>query len=74
MVDFSSEIIDNHPGGALEEALTVFSLVNTLTELDPRAKVQILVNGQEQETLRGHMGLDHPFSRYESLLVDPTGS
>jgi len=68
-VDFSKEFADMHPGGAAEEILTLYSVVNTLTELDRKARVKFLINGLEQETLKGHAGLKNAFSRYESLLL-----
>ncbi len=72
-VDFSKEFAENHPGGALEEALTVFSVVNTLTELDRKARVKILINGMETDSLKGHMGLRQALARYEPLFMSATG-
>lgn len=68
-VDFSKEFSEMHPGGAIEESLTLYSIVNTLTELDRKARVRFLINGLEQETLKGHAGLKNSFSRYEQLLL-----
>jgi len=67
-VDFSREFVENHPGGAMEEALTVFSIVSSLTELDKKAKVRFLVNGMEVETIKGHVSLKQIFSRNENIL------
>ncbi|HNV70035.1 MAG TPA: GerMN domain-containing protein [Candidatus Ozemobacteraceae bacterium] len=72
-VDFSKEFADNHPGGAMEEALTVFSVVNTLTELDRKARVKILISGMEADSLKGHMGLRQSLCRYEPLFLSATG-
>ena len=44
-VDFSSEFVDNAPSGAEEESLVVYSVVNTLTELNEVNQVKILING-----------------------------
>ena len=68
IADFSPELTENHPGGALEECLTVFSIVNTLTELDGKARVKILVNGNEADSLKGHVSLRQNFSRNEELI------
>lgn len=68
-VDFSQEFVENHPGGASEEVLTVFSIVNTLTELDRKAKVRFLVNGHEVESIKGHVSLKQVFSRNDGLLA-----
>jgi spore germination protein GerM len=68
VVDFSRELAANHPGGANEEFLTVFSIVNTLTELDRKARVRIMINGNEVETLKGHISLQQVFSRNEEMI------
>lgn len=46
-VDFSKEFIDNAPTGGEEEGLLVYSIVNTLTELNEVSSVKILINGEE---------------------------
>jgi spore germination protein GerM len=63
-VDFSPEISTNHPGGSLDELLTVYAIVNTLTvNLPAIAQVQILVNGREVDTLAGHVDLRRPLAK-----------
>lgn len=60
-VDLSPEITANHPGGALEELFTVYTIVNALTvNLPAITHVQILVNGKEADTLAGHVDLRQP--------------
>lgn len=60
-VNFSGDLVRNHPGGSQTEALTVFSIVNTLTLNFPQIKkVQILVEGKEIETLAGHIFIQEP--------------
>ena len=60
-VDLSSEITANHPGGALEELFTVYTIVNALTvNLPAITHVQILVGGKEADTLAGHVDLRQP--------------
>jgi len=46
-VDFSKEFIDNAPSGVEEEGLLIYSIVNTLTELNEVESVKILINGEE---------------------------
>lgn len=46
-VDFSKEFINNSPTGIEEEGLLVYSIVNTLTELNEVSSVKILINGEE---------------------------
>jgi len=63
-VDLSSEIVARHPGGSLDEIFTVYSLVNALTvNLPAIARVQILIDGKEVDTLAGHVDLRHPLSK-----------
>lgn len=61
VLDFSSELQKNHPGGSTGELTTVYSIVNTMVENLPGVKeVQILLEGDEMETLAGHMDLSRP--------------
>ena len=54
-VDFSNLISANHPGGILNEQVTIYSIVNSLTYNLPEIRqVKILVGGAEKETLAGH--------------------
>jgi spore germination protein GerM len=60
-VDLSSEARANHRGGALDELFTVYALVNALTvNLPAIVRVQILVEGEEVDTLAGHVDLRNP--------------
>jgi len=58
VVDTNSAFADAHPSGVLAEELTLASLVVTLNANDSKiARVKILVNGQERDTLAGHADL-----------------
>jgi spore germination protein GerM len=60
-VDVSREISAAHPGGSLNEILTVYTIVQALTaNLPAITTVQILVDGHEVETLAGHVDLRRP--------------
>lgn len=56
-VNFSQELVDNHWGGSTGERMTVYSIVNTLTQFAEIDRVKILIEGQEINTLAGHMDL-----------------
>jgi hypothetical protein len=72
-VDLDATVRTAHPGGSLQELLTVYSLVNTIVvNLPTVTEVQILINGQEADTLAGHMDLRRPLRKNESLIVSPT--
>jgi hypothetical protein len=63
-VDLSREVVSGHTGGSLDEALTVFTIVNALTvNLPTVSAVQILVDGKAVDTLAGHIDLRHPLER-----------
>jgi len=47
LVDFFEGFIKNHSGGLDEETKTIYSIVNTLTELTEVDGVKILINGEE---------------------------
>jgi germination protein M len=63
-VDLSPELSTAHPGGALEELFTVYSIVNAVTVTLPAiTRVQILIDGKEVDTLAGHVDLRNPLSK-----------
>jgi len=63
-VDLSSNARTRHPGGALHELFTIYTIVNALTvNLPAIARVQILVDGREVDTLAGHVDLRHPLQK-----------
>lgn len=63
-VDLSADLSTAHPGGALEELFTVYSIVNAVTVTLPAiARVQILIDGKEVDTLAGHVDLRNPLSK-----------
>lgn len=63
VLDFSRELQSNHVGGTAGETLTIYSLVNTITLNFPQVtRVQILVEGEEIESLAGHIDASRPFS------------
>lgn len=73
-VDLSVDARTKHPGGALEELFTVYSIVNALTTNLPAIKrVQILVDGKEVDTLSGHVDLRHPLQRSSKWGRDEKG-
>lgn len=61
VLDFSHEIQTNHTGGSTAELFTVYSIVNTMVEnLNGITNVFLLVEGEEVETLAGHLDLSKP--------------
>jgi len=54
-VNFSRELVENHWGGTMGENVTIYSIVNSLTELSFINKVKILVDDKELDTIAGHV-------------------
>lgn len=57
-VDFSSEGLS---GGSMQETYTIEQIVDTLTGLDTVDRVQFLIDGEEAESLMGHIEISEPF-------------
>jgi spore germination protein GerM len=63
-VDLSREARAAHPGGTVDELLTVYTIVNALTvNLPAVTGVQLLVDGKEVDTLAGHVDLRRPLAK-----------
>ena len=63
-VDLSREARGAHPGGTVNELLTVYTIVNALTvNLPAVTAVQLLVDGKEVDTLSGHVDLRRPLAK-----------
>jgi hypothetical protein len=69
-VDLDPAIRSAHPGGTLQELMTVYTIVNALlTNLPTLQEVQILIGGQEVDTLAGHVDLRRPLRKNEGLIL-----
>lgn len=69
-VDLDPTIRSAHPGGTLRELMTVYTIVNALvTNLPDLQEVQLLIGGQEVETLAGHVDLRRPLRKNEGLIL-----
>ena len=63
-VDLTEEVTLDHSGGSLDELFTVYAIVNALTtNLPSVTAVQLLIEGQEVDTLVGHVDLRRPLER-----------
>jgi len=68
-VDFSLSLKEKHPGGTTGELLTIYSIVDTLLDNFPSYSwVQILIEGEPQDTLAGHIDIRHPLSRNSDVI------
>ena len=63
-VDLSRDARAAHPGGTVNELLTVYTIVNAITVNLPAVNgVQLLVDGKEVDTLSGHVDLRRPLAK-----------
>jgi germination protein M len=68
-VNFSEEFVTNHWGGSTGEIMTIYSVVNTLTESPDVTAVVFLVEGEKLGTLAGHIELTDPVERNEDIIA-----
>ncbi|MCC3144028.1 GerMN domain-containing protein [Halanaerobium sp. Z-7514] len=70
ILNFNLALRENHWGGSTGEILTIYSIVNSYTALKEVESVQILLEGQEVETLVGHLDLSRPLMYNQELVTD----
>src|SRR5215471_4013791 len=67
LIDTTAPFADGHPSGILLEEMTLCSLIETLNANVPGiTRVKFIVDGQERDTLAGHVDL---MSFYQSSAV-----
>jgi len=61
VIDFSAELVDDFNGGSTAEYMLISSLVQTVCGNSPQVEaVRILVEGEEIETVGGHISVARP--------------
>jgi len=74
-LDLSKEFIDNHKGGQEAENMTVYAIVNTLTQLNEVNSVKILINGREDQAFKDNkINFKNAFIRIEKGKDNATKS
>lgn len=68
-VDLSKEFIDKHPGGKKNEQLTLYSIVNTLTEIKDIKTVQFKIDGKVKKEFKGSYQIDVAYPRSAYLIT-----
>ena len=70
-VDLSAAVSSAHPGGSLNELLTIYTFVQALTSNLPGiTSVQLLVDGREVDTLAGHVDIKRPLARADAWVSE----
>ncbi|MCX7921147.1 MAG: GerMN domain-containing protein [Clostridia bacterium] len=67
-VNFSKAFVDKHPGGSTAEKLTLYSIVNSLTELKDIEKVKFTIEGKTRPEFKGSFQFDAPFPRDTAII------
>lgn len=73
IVDLSKEFIDKHPGGKKNEQLTLYSIVNTLTEIKDITAVQFKIDGKVKKEFKGSYQIDMTYPRSAYLNTAQPG-
>ena len=61
-LDLSKEFIENHQGGEEQESITIYSIVNTMTNLTEVNAVKVLIDGKENQAFKDNkIKFDDPF-------------
>lgn len=69
-VDLTKEFVEKHQGGKKNEQLTLYSIVNTLTEIQDIKSVQFRIDGKVRKDFKGSYQLDISFPRSAYLNSD----
>lgn len=67
-VNLSKEFKTKHPGGKDAERMTIYSIVNSLTEIEGIEKVKFMIEGKAQKEFMGNFKFDALFPRSTQLI------
>ncbi len=68
-VNLSKEFKTKHPGGKEAERMTIYSIVNSLTELEGIEKVKFTIDSKTQKEYMGNFKFDALFPRSAQLIT-----
>ncbi len=71
-VNLSQEFVTKRIGGEKGELLAVYSIVNSLCELEQVEKVQFLIEGEKLDDFNGQLDFKTPFTAINSLKTAET--
>lgn len=67
--NFSHELRDNFQGGGEWEEVVLYSIVNTLTEMEGVESVRVLIDNAPVESIGGHLAADEPLRRNNEIIA-----
>lgn len=69
-VNLSNDFVSKLSGSTADEKLIIYSIVNSLTELNYVNKVQFLIEGEKISEFKGHYDFSKTFERDETLIIN----
>lgn len=67
-IDFNEAFKTKHYGGSTGETMTVYAIVNSLTELPNISHVQFMIEGKRVEDFKGHLDFSELFENDINLI------
>ncbi|PKM66953.1 MAG: hypothetical protein CVU95_09000 [Firmicutes bacterium HGW-Firmicutes-2] len=67
-IDFNEAFRTDHIGGSTSEVMSIYAIVNSLTDLPNINKVQFLIEGKKSESFTGHIQFDGLFEQSLDLV------
>lgn len=67
-VDLTKDFLEKHTGGKDAEKMTIYSIVNSLTELKDIQKVKFHIDGKTRSDFNGHFKFDEAFPRAAQII------
>ncbi len=71
-VNLNEAFVSRHSGGEMAEKLTIYSIVNSLCELEQVNKVQFLIEGKKVDHFKETMDIKTPFAAISSIKAVET--
>lgn len=68
-VNLSEEFVTKYQGGTAGELLAIYSIVNSLTELDSIGSVQFLIEGEKKDAFV-HLAISEPLVRNKEIIIE----
>jgi len=68
VVNLSQEFVNNNSEDKKQVEMSIYTLVNSVTEIKELDRVRILIDGREAENINGEVDMSMPFKRNHSLI------
>ena len=68
IVNLSKEFVEKNTGDKRSIEMSIYSIVNSITEIKELDMVKILIDGKEQKDIKGVVSMNLAFKRNKSLI------